>query len=203
MAPHRHLVVDVMVKSALTNTNVPHIGALLPLPGSLALRAEQGKLDADLRTSGLLGTPSDQSVRDYYPFALEDGGRLAPMAVEVVDRLAIFVAARRSLGMGAAKSRALRFDNNVRLQHFVRRFTFVSFRRFFEGCAARYRATSFCCSSWYFGFLSSRLVVGGQCSCYSMPNCSSGLGLSGFSSLLLFTWWFPLVFHVRNNIYYS
>ena len=52
------------------------------------------------------------------------------MAVELVDRLAILVAARRFLGMGAAKSRALRFDNNVRMQHLVGRFTCISFRCF-------------------------------------------------------------------------
>jgi hypothetical protein len=56
--PHRNLVVDVTVTSARTNTNVPRIGARLPLPGSLALGAEHGKLDADLRTSALLGTHS-------------------------------------------------------------------------------------------------------------------------------------------------
>jgi hypothetical protein len=59
------------------------------------LGAQHGKLDADLRTSALLGTPSVQSIHDYYPFALEDGGRLAPMADELVDRLAILVAVRR------------------------------------------------------------------------------------------------------------
>jgi hypothetical protein len=59
MAPHRHFVVDVMVTSACTNTNVPRsIGARLPLPGSLALGTQHGKLDADLRTYALLGTPS-------------------------------------------------------------------------------------------------------------------------------------------------
>jgi hypothetical protein len=57
MAPHRHLVVDVTVTSARTNTGVPRIGAHIPLPGSLALGAQNGKLDADLRTSSLLGTP--------------------------------------------------------------------------------------------------------------------------------------------------
>jgi hypothetical protein len=40
MVPHRHLVVDVTVTSASTNTNVPHIGARLPHPGSLALGAQ-------------------------------------------------------------------------------------------------------------------------------------------------------------------
>jgi hypothetical protein len=47
------------------------LGARLPLPCSLALGAHHGKIDADLRTSALLGTPSVESVHDYYfPFAL-------------------------------------------------------------------------------------------------------------------------------------
>jgi hypothetical protein len=78
----------------------------------------------------LLGTPSVQSIHDYYPFAMEDGDRLAPMAAELVDRLAISVAVRRFPGMGAADSRSLRFDSYIRMQHFVRRYTFVPFRRF-------------------------------------------------------------------------
>jgi hypothetical protein len=57
MAPHRHLVVDVTATSACTNTNVPRIGARLPLLSSLALGARDGKLYAYLRTSALLGTP--------------------------------------------------------------------------------------------------------------------------------------------------
>jgi hypothetical protein len=69
----------------------------------------------------LLGTASFQSVHDYYPFALHDGGRLAPMAAELVDRLAIFVAVRRYPCMGAADSRSLRSGSYVRMQHFVRR----------------------------------------------------------------------------------
>jgi hypothetical protein len=137
MVPHRHLVVDVMVTSARTNTNVPRIGARLPLHGSLALGPQHGKLDADFRTSALLCTPSVQSAHDYYPFALEDGGRLAPMAAELmVDRLAILVAVRRFSGMGVGDSRSLRSDSYVRLQHFARRTTYVHpFRRFLGGCA--------------------------------------------------------------------
>jgi hypothetical protein len=81
VAPHRHLVACVTVtSSARTNTNVPRIFARLPLLGSLALEAEHGNRDADLRTSTLHGTPSVQSIHDYYTFAMEDGGRLAPMA---------------------------------------------------------------------------------------------------------------------------
>jgi hypothetical protein len=64
MGPHLHLVVDVTVTSARTNTNAPRVGARLPLPGSLALGAQHGKLDADLRTYALLGTPSVKSVHD-------------------------------------------------------------------------------------------------------------------------------------------
>jgi hypothetical protein len=58
MAPHRHLVVDVTFTSARTNTNIHCIGVRLPLHGSLALGAQHGKLNADLLTSPLLGTPS-------------------------------------------------------------------------------------------------------------------------------------------------
>jgi hypothetical protein len=129
MVPRRHLVVDGSVLSARTNTNVPRIGARLPLPGSLALGAKHGKLDADLRTSALLGAPSLQSVHDYYPFAMKDGGRLAPMAAELVNRMGFSVAVCRLLCTGAADSRSLRYDNYVRMQHFVRRTTYVPFRR--------------------------------------------------------------------------
>jgi hypothetical protein len=53
------------------------------------------------------------------------------MAVdELVDRLAILVAARRFPGMGVVDSRSLRYESYVRLQHFVRRSTCVPFRRF-------------------------------------------------------------------------
>jgi GTP-sensing pleiotropic transcriptional regulator CodY len=40
-------------------------------------------------------------------------GRLAPMADELVDRIAILVAARRFPSMGVADSRSLRSDNYV------------------------------------------------------------------------------------------
>jgi hypothetical protein len=61
---------------------------------------------------------------------MEDGGRLAPMAAELVDRLAILVVVRRFPGMDAADSRSLRSDTYVRVQHFVHRSTYVPFRRF-------------------------------------------------------------------------
>jgi hypothetical protein len=129
MAPHRNFVVDVTVTSACTNTNVPHIGRL-PLLGSLALEAQHGKLDVDLRNSDLLGTPSVQSIHDYYAFTMEDGGRLASMTAKLVDRLPFLVAVRRFPIMGAADSRSLRSDRYVRMEHFVRRTFYVPFRRF-------------------------------------------------------------------------
>jgi hypothetical protein len=131
--------VDVTVTSARTNTNVLHIGARLPLPDILASGAQHGKLNADLRTSVLLGTPSVQSVHDYYPFALEDEGRLAPMVAELVDRMAILVEVRRFLGIADSYSRSLRFDRcphatsgstDVRMQRFVGQSTYVPFRSF-------------------------------------------------------------------------
>jgi hypothetical protein len=61
---------------------------------------------------------------------MEDGGRLAPMAAELVDRLAILVVVRRFPGMGAVDSRSLRSESFVRMHHFVCRSTSVPFRRF-------------------------------------------------------------------------
>jgi hypothetical protein len=133
MAPHRHLVVDMTFTRARKNTNVPRIGARLPLPGSLALGAKHGELDADLRTSTLLDTPFVQSVHGYYPFAMEDGGRLAPMAAELVDRLlAILVVVRRCPGIGAADSLSLRSDTYVHTSN-----SFCSFSAFFGGDVRR------------------------------------------------------------------
>jgi hypothetical protein len=123
----------VTVASARTNTNVPQVGARFPLPDSLALGTHHDKLDADLRTSALLGTPSVQSVHDYYPFAMEDGGRLAPMAAELVDCLAYLMAIRRFPGMGAANSHSMRSDSCVRKQHI----SFVDLLTMFPSCVFR------------------------------------------------------------------
>jgi hypothetical protein len=54
--------------------------------------AQQGKLDADLLSSSSLGTLSIEYDHDYYPFSLEDGGRLAPTVVLLVDRWVINIA---------------------------------------------------------------------------------------------------------------
>jgi hypothetical protein len=56
----------------------------------------------------VLVNPSINSAHDYYPFPLEDGGRLAPIAGNLVDRLAILVAIRRFPRMVATDFRSLR-----------------------------------------------------------------------------------------------
>jgi hypothetical protein len=50
------------------------------------------------------------------------------MAAELVDRMAILVAVLRFLGMGTVDYRSLRSGRYVRMQHFDRRSTYVSFR---------------------------------------------------------------------------
>jgi hypothetical protein len=99
------------------------------------LGAEHGKIDADLRTFALLlDTVSVLSVHYYYPFALHDGGRLAHMAVDLVDRLAILVAVHRFPSMGVVDPRSLRSHSCVRMQHLVRQSVYVPFQRILGMC---------------------------------------------------------------------
>jgi hypothetical protein len=65
---------------------------------------------------------------------MDGAGQMAPMAAELVDRLAILVAVRRSPGLGAADSCSLRSDSYISIQHFVHRSTSVIFRRFLGMC---------------------------------------------------------------------
>jgi hypothetical protein len=160
----RHLVVAMTVTSARTNTNVPHIGARLPLPGSLVLGAQHGKIDADLRTSTLLGTPSVQSSHDYSLLSLRFGGwgPVGASSAELVDRMAIWWLFIASLAwvlqtlvhcvLTVMSACNISFIDLLMLLFDV-----------FRGCAARIHATSFSCSSWYFGFPSSRRFAAGQC----------------------------------------
>jgi hypothetical protein len=60
---------------------------------------------------------------------VEDGGRLSPIAVELVDRLAILVAVRCFIGMCVADSSSLRFVSYAHMKHFVRGSAYVPFRR--------------------------------------------------------------------------
>jgi hypothetical protein len=198
MAPHRHLVVDVTVTSARTNTNVPHICDRLPLPGTLALGAQHVKVDADLRTSALLGMPSVQSVHDYYPVALEDGGRSAPLAVKLVDRRAIFVAFRRFHGMGDANSRSLHSDMSIRMQHFD--ISCVDILLFpFDVLGGMMCGENSCNVFLLFFMTLWVLIFATLCRRAMLMLWHAFLFLRlrppGFvfcSSLLLFDWWFPL-----------
>jgi hypothetical protein len=87
------------------------------------------------------------------------------MSTNSMNRLAILVVVRRFPGMGAAGSRSLRSDSYVRMQHFVRRSTYVPFRRFWGDVRREVmqRFLFFCCSSWHYGFLTPRRFSGGQC----------------------------------------
>jgi hypothetical protein len=52
------------------------------------------------------------------------------MTAGLIDRMAILVALRCFHGMGVVDSRSLRSNSYVRMQHSVRRSTYVPFRRF-------------------------------------------------------------------------
>jgi hypothetical protein len=62
-----------------TYSSVPAMWAPLPLTRNIALGAHNAKLNADIRTLSSPGTTSIHFVYDYYSFALEDGGHMAPM----------------------------------------------------------------------------------------------------------------------------
>jgi hypothetical protein len=56
---YKHLVEDVTGANACTNSSaIPAIGAPLPLRSRLVMGVQHAKLDAKLRTSSSLGTPS-------------------------------------------------------------------------------------------------------------------------------------------------
>jgi hypothetical protein len=67
------------------------------------------------------------------------GGRLAPMAVELVDRVVIFAVVRRFHGMGAVDSRSVMSVCNISSVELLM-FLFGGF----GGYAARVHVTSFC-----------------------------------------------------------
>jgi hypothetical protein len=123
-APHKGLDVDGTVTSARTNPGFQAVEASFPLPGSLAMGAQQAELDADLRTSSSLGTPSIQSIHDFYPFPLEDGAGC------LLWRLTILVAVRHFLSMVTADSCFLRSESYPFMKEFAGRSTFVSFRQY-------------------------------------------------------------------------
>jgi hypothetical protein len=92
---------------------------------------------------------------------MEDGGRLAPMAAKLVDRLAILVDVRRFPCMGAADSRSLRSESYVSMQHLFADLLLFRFGVFWGMCDVN--SCNVCCSSWHSGFLSPQHFSGGQC----------------------------------------
>jgi hypothetical protein len=168
--------------------------ARLSLLGSLALGAQHGKIGADLRTYALLGTPSVHSIHDYYQFAMEDGGRVASMTAELVDRMAILVADRRFPGMGAADSRSLRSHSYVRMQHFVRRTTYVPFRRFWGMCDVN------SCNVFLLLFMVLWIPISAMLcrrAVLTLWHAFLFLGLRFLPFFFVFAWWPPLLFLVR------
>jgi hypothetical protein len=72
-----------------------------------------------------------RTVHDYYPFPMEDGAgwRLWRLSWSIAWHFCgHFVACLAC--MGATDSRSSRFDSYVRMRHFVRRSTYLPFRRF-------------------------------------------------------------------------
>jgi hypothetical protein len=121
------------------------------------------------------------------------------MAVEQVDHLAILVVTiRRFLGMGAMRSRSLRFDIYDRMQRFFRRSTFVRFRRFLgdvrreflQGLTTNLHGT-------LGSYLGDALQEGSADVVAYLP-VPRALACGVFSSSFFFAWWFSLLFLVRN-----
>jgi hypothetical protein len=114
------------------------------------------------------------------------------MATELIDRLAIFVACRIFSCTCVVKSRSLSFDSYVRMQHFVRRTTYVPFRRFGGDVQRFYAALHGTLGSYLLDVLQEGNVD--AVACLPVPQAQQI-----FSSSLLFTWWSTLLLLVRNN----
>jgi hypothetical protein len=179
------------------------MGARLSLSGSLAFGAQRDKLDADLRTFALLGMPSVLPVHFFCLLALENGGRLAPMAAHFVDRLAILVTVRRFFSMGAAviNSRSLRLTlmSTCKIS-FVDPLVFP--HDVFGGDSRReFMRRLFVALHGTLGFIFATL-----CMRATLMRWPAFLFLElrpvGFSSLFLFGWWFPLHFLVNIGLVY-
>jgi hypothetical protein len=163
------------------------------------LGGQQAKFDADLiRASIVLGTPSVHTVHEYYSFDLEDGGRLAPMADELVYRMSILVAARRFLGMGA-------YDYHFCAMAImsVCSISFVELLMFLFGVFGGMCGENSCNV-----FLQLFMVILVP---ISLTLCKRAvlmlwhaflfLGLRLFPLFFLFAWWSPLLFLVRQYTY--
>jgi hypothetical protein len=127
-APHKHLVVDVTVTSARTNSIVTAVGlCFLSLAG---LRWGLNKLSLILTSAlrpPLACLPFSPFVT-ITPLLLRTGAGWL-MAVDLVDRWAILVANRHFPGVGGADSRSIRSERCTRIKKFVRRFAHFPLRR--------------------------------------------------------------------------
>jgi hypothetical protein len=96
--------------------------------------AQYAKLDADKRASYRVAYTCLQFIplmHDYYPFVVGDRGRLASLAVELVDRLATLVADCHFLGSCASKALGICTGFHARMTEFiVCRSTSEPFRHF-------------------------------------------------------------------------
>jgi hypothetical protein len=136
-------------------------------------------------------------VHDYYIVALEDAGRLVPMATELVDRIAILVAVCRFFGRYAAYSRSLRCDMYDRMQHFVRHSAYVSVRRSLGDVRREFMQRLFVALHGTLGSYLCDALREGNADVVACLHVPRAYAYGGFSSLLLFTWWFPLPFRVN------
>jgi NAD-specific glutamate dehydrogenase len=119
------------------------------------------------------------------------------MAVELVDRLAILVTVRRFPVMGAPDSRSLRFDIYVRMQHFVRRSTYVPFRRFLGDVRREFMQRLLDALHGTLGsYLRNALQEGSvdAVACLLVPRAQA------FSCFLLFPWWLMLLFSCKTIV---
>jgi hypothetical protein len=120
------------------------------------------------------------------------------MAVELVDHLAILVAIHRFPCMCAADSRSLRSYMYVRMPHFVRRTTYVPFRRFLRDMRREFIQRLY--DTLHGTIMGSYLRDAFEEGSASVVACLHVPRAYVFSSFLLFAWWPPLLCLVR--IYY-
>jgi hypothetical protein len=117
------------------------------------LVAHHGKLDEDLRTFALLGTPLVHSVHNYYPFDLEDGAGWRLWRLNWLNAWLLwwqFIASLTWVLLTLVLC-ALTVTSVCKIS-FVE--LLCSFSAFFGGSATRVHAMSCCCPSWNSGFLS-------------------------------------------------
>jgi hypothetical protein len=102
------------------------------------------------------------------------------MAAELVDRMAILVASRRSLGIGVSDSHTLHCGSYVSIQHFVRRTTYVPFRHILGDVRREFmQRLSTSLNGTLGSYLRGALQKG------SVNSCSSDLVFSLFSFVCL------------------